>query len=131
MKTLNRSIKKTPLPRHQTFWVSVLWMIWVASACLCYIVYMQDLPLWTIIVLPLPLFVLTFGFVYYHHRRVLKFERTVLETCDVLNDTQSATGIEYQLLKNNQACQSFPLLLSWNILFGSQSTYVSKPNIIY
>ncbi|ORZ04342.1 hypothetical protein BCR42DRAFT_457194 [Absidia repens] len=124
MKILNRSIKKASLPRHQSFWVSLLWMIWVASACLCYIVYMQELPLWTILVLPLPLFVLTFGFVYYHHRRVLKFERTVLETCNVLNDAESAAnGIEYQLLKNNQTYQSFSLLSSWNVLFGSQSTY--------
>ncbi|KAI8098752.1 uncharacterized protein BX664DRAFT_344893 [Halteromyces radiatus] len=123
MKTLNRSIKQTPLPRHRHLWVSMLWFLWLASACIFYIVYMQDLPLWIILLLSLILLIFTCGFIYIYQRRIHKFETVAMEACDQLNETERTRGISYQLWKNGDPCPRYQTDLSWYFMFGAQSIY--------
>ncbi|KAI8339352.1 hypothetical protein BC941DRAFT_468634 [Chlamydoabsidia padenii] len=123
MKILNQSIKRKSLPRHLHFRVKLLWMIWVASACVFYVIHMHDLPLWIILLLASSLLLATLLFICHYHYSVFKFESSILAACEHLNETEKTRGIEYQLVKNGQHYHSCRITFAWGCLFGAQSFY--------
>ncbi|KAI8063245.1 hypothetical protein BC940DRAFT_369770 [Gongronella butleri] len=121
MKQINQGIKNVPLPRYQHYLVSLLWLLWMGSACLFYLVAMHDAPLWLLITLPAVMVILSVSFIAYYQRRLYKFEAATIEACVQLNEAESMRGIEYRLLRNKYHC--LQPTCSWFFLVGMQSCY--------
>ncbi|ORX54005.1 hypothetical protein DM01DRAFT_1383406 [Hesseltinella vesiculosa] len=121
IKLINQRVKQHSMARYQHYLVSLLWLLWMGSACLFYLIATHDAPLWLMILLPVIILVLTVSFIAYYQRRLYKFEASTVEACQQINEVESMRGIEYSLLRNKAVCEQ--PTFSWLFLMGFQSCY--------